>query len=320
MTLGVASTMPPQAPLSPTISTGKCHLSFSLQSMPTTDNLLRTRSLAVVMACHNRKDKTLACLLALREAARRAQLSHAIYLFDDGSNDGTADAVLAMEPTATVLHGDGSYFWNRSMHAAFAAAMHQAHEAYLWLNDDTLLTAEALLDLYATLQWKPGKPTLVVGAVCDPSGKRLSYGGSRRVAPRWRPFLARQVHPDGKPAPVDIINGNVVLVPHTVAMSLGNLDPTFEHAMGDTDYALRARRAGIEILQTGRFVGECPRNATQGTLRDGKTPLHQRLKNAFSRKGLPPRSWWTLCRRHGGLLWPVHFAWGYTKVVLGRSW
>lgn len=277
-------------------------------------------ALAVVMTCHNRRAKTLACLAALRDAAQDAGIAHAIYLFDDGSSDGTAEAVCAQEPSATVLRGDGTMFWNRGMHAAFACAMQRGHETYLWLNDDTLLERSALRTLFATLDSAGGSRAIVVGAVRDPATGRLSYGGSRRVAPRWRPFLARTIEPDGRPAEVDVINGNVVLIPHTVAASFGNLDPRFEHAMGDTDYALRARRAGITILQTGHFVGDCARNTTRGTLRDRSAPLRRRLADAVSRKGLPPRSWLALCRRHGGLLWPLHFAWGYTKVILGRSW
>lgn len=276
--------------------------------------------LAVLMACHNRRPKTLACLAALRRAAASAGSNYLLYLFDDGSSDGTAEAALAVEPQACILRGDGSSFWNRSMHAAFAEAMRRGHSHYLWLNDDTTLAPEALNELFSTTRRSGNDEVIVVGAVRDPVSGNLSYGGSRRASPRWRPFLAHNVEPGGEPAAVDIINGNVVLVPHAVATRLGNLDPTFEHAMGDTDYALRARRAGITILQTGRFVGDCSRNAVRGTLRDRAAPLRQRLTDAMSRKGLPPRSWWTLCRRHGGLLWPAHFAWGYTKVILGRSW
>lgn len=279
-----------------------------------------TAPLAVVMACHNRRDKTLACLGALRAAGATAGIAHALYLFDDGSRDGTAEAVQAADPGATVLRGDGSFFWNRGMHAAFARAMQQDHAAYLWLNDDTLLETSSLTTLHDTLRSAAAGRAIAVGAVRDPASGRLSYGGSRRVDPRWRPFLARTIEPDGRPAAVDMINGNVVLIPQAVARVLGNLDPRFEHAMGDTDYALRARRAGITILQTGIFVGSCARNPTRGTLRDRSAPLRRRLADAFSRKGLPLRSWLTLCRRHGGALWPLHFAWGYTKVILGRSW
>lgn len=276
--------------------------------------------LAVLMACHNRRAKTEACLQALRHAANAAGLDHALYVFDDGSSDGTTEAVLTLDPGARVLRGDGSMFWNRSMHAVFDEAMRHGHAHYLWLNDDTTLLPDALNELMATSRSRAGDDVIVVGAVRDPTTGRLSYGGSRRVSPRWRPFLARSIEPGGEPAPVDVVNGNVVLVPHALALRLGNLDPVFEHAMGDTDYALRARRAGIAILQTGRFVGDCSRNPTRGTLRDRATPLRQRLADAFSRKGLPLRSWWTLCRRHGGWLWPLHFTWGYTKVILGRSW
>lgn len=277
-------------------------------------------TLAVLLACHNRRDKTVACLRALRRSAEAAGIAYSVYLFDDGSTDGTAEAVRAIEPDVLVLHGDGSYFWNRGMHVAFARAMGNGHPAYLWLNDDTLLDTSALETLLFTLDGPGGGEAIVVGAVRDPQTQAVTYGGSRRVDPRWRPFLARMVEPTGHAEPVDVINGNVVLIPDAVARRVGNLDPGFEHAMGDTDYALRARRSGITILQSGAFVGACGRNSTKGTLRDRNAPLLRRLKDAFSRKGLPPRSWFTLCRRHGGLLWPIHFLWGYTKVVLGRSW
>lgn len=276
--------------------------------------------LAVLLACHNRRDKTVACIGALLASARHAGVRLALYLFDDGCTDGTVEAVRAIAPEVTVLRGDGAYFWNRGMHAVFAAAMRRGHGAYLWLNDDTLLEAPALGTLLDTLAGPGAGEAIVVGAVREPGGERISYGGSRRVDPRWRPFLARMVEPGGQAESVDVINGNVVLVPDAVARQLGNLDPRFAHAMGDTDYALRARRRGITILQTGRFVGTCGRNCTRGTLRDRRAPLLRRLGDAFSRKGLPPRSWFLLCRRHGGLLWPVHFLWGYTKVLLGRSW
>ena len=35
-----------------------------------------------------------------------------------------------------------------------------------------------------------------------------------------------------------------------------------------------------------------------------------------SRKGLPFRSWLHFTRRHGGLLWPLFFAWPYAKLPL----
>lgn len=274
--------------------------------------------IAVLMACHNRRAKTLECLQRLASATEKAAVRYRLYLFDDGSMDGTADAVRAQESNAVIMTGDGTFFWNRSMNRVFESAMQEGSPAYLWLNDDTMLEPDAITQILAAYN-SAEEEVMVVGAVCDPDSGRLTYGGNRRVDPILRPFLCERVEPSGTPQDVDVVNGNVFLVPDAIARAMGNLDPVFEHGMGDTDYSMRARKRGLRILQTAGFVGCCSHNSTTGTHKDGALGISGRLRQAFSRKGLPWRSWLTMCWRHGGVLWPIHFVWAYTKVILGRA-
>lgn len=274
--------------------------------------------IAVLMACYNRRAKTVECLERLAVAARQAGIEYQLFVFDDGSTDATAEAVKQLEPDAVILRGDGSYFWNRSMNRAFDAALKIGFPAYVWLNDDTMLQPDALGMMFSARDSAAPEDVMVVGAVSDPDTGKTTYGGARYVSPRFRPFLCTVVDPGPKPQDVDVMNGNVVLIPDGIARKLGNLDPVFEHGMGDTDYSMRARKQGIRILLTAGYVGMCSRNSLKGTHRDKALALQQRLREIFSRKGLPWRSWLTMCWRHGGVLWPVHFLWGYTKVILGR--
>jgi GT2 family glycosyltransferase len=115
---------------------------------------------------------------------------------------------------------------------------------------------------------------------------------------------------------VDTFDGNVVLVNAAAASLLGNLDAVFEHAMADTDYGLRAGRLGIAVWLAPGTHGVCSTNALHGTFRDTTLPARQRWQLLIGRKGLPPRSWWRFTRRHGGLLWPLHFAWPYLRFGL----
>lgn len=280
---------------------------------------MASEKLAVLMACYNRRAKTVACLQHLAIAATRAGVDYQLFLFDDGSTDGTVAAVHSLEPDAVILRGDGSHFWNRSMNRAFDVALQVGFPAYLWLNDDTMLQPDAFRLLLSGRDFAAPGEAIVVGAVSDPETGKTTYGGARYVSPRLRPFLCAMVDPGTNPQDVDVVNGNVVLIPDGIARKLGNLDPVFEHGMGDTDYSMRARRLGIRILLTAGYVGVCSRNSLKGTHRDKALPLRQRLQQIFSRKGLPWRSWLTMCWRHGGVLWPVHFLWGYTKVILGRA-
>ncbi|WP_457095918.1 glycosyltransferase family 2 protein [Lysobacter sp. P5_B9] len=275
-------------------------------------------SIAGLIACHNRRATTLGCLDALFRNRLPEGVSLKVFLVDDGSTDGTAEAVRTAWSSVEIIHGDGSLFWARATALAFSVAIDHGFDAYLWLNDDTILEPDAINTLIGAAneqQWR----ALVVGAVRDPQSGELTYGGARRIGGRLRPFLCELVPPNGHPQYVDVVNGNVLLIPSGAAEILGNIDGVFEHGMGDTDYSLRAGKRGVRIVLAPTYVGECSRNQNAGTYRDHSLGLKERFSLAFSRKGLPVRSWLVMCWRHGGLLWPVHFIWAYAKIILRAS-
>ncbi|MBL8344734.1 MAG: glycosyltransferase family 2 protein [Rubrivivax sp.] len=277
----------------------------------------RPRVLAI-LTCFNRKALTLACLDALDITARRAQVDLEAIVVDDASPDGTATAVRERFGWAQVVEGNGSLFWNGGMHKGFGLALGREADHYLWLNDDTHLVPDALPSLLqqsADLTRANGSAPILVGATAERDSGRVSYGG-RVARSRLRPFNFHLVHSDSEPVPCQAIEGNCVLIPRAVALRVGNLDPVFEHAMGDTDYGLRAQALGVRTYVARGIVGHCSPNPLGGTYFDTSLPLSRRWKLIRSRKGLPVRSWRHFCRRHGGPLWPVHFAWPYAKVLL----
>jgi GT2 family glycosyltransferase len=111
------------------------------------------------------------------------------------------------------------------------------------------------------------------------------------------------------------MNGNCVLVPHEIAQVVGNLEAGFAHAMGDTDYGLRTRKAGFKLWISSSFVGTCETNSAKGAFNDPALPLSLRWDRMMQPKGLPLASWWLFTSRHGGLLWPLYFVWPYLRVV-----
>jgi GT2 family glycosyltransferase len=289
------------------------------QLVPAAQPRTATRTkLVAVLTCFNRKALTLASLDALAVAAQRADIDLEGIVVDDASPDGTGAAVRERFPWVEVVTGSGTLFWNRGMHMGFGLALQKPADHYLWLNDDTQLLPDALANLLS--QWEmlkrtQDRPAILVGATAERDTGQISYGG--RVADsRIRPFHYRLVWSDKEPVRCDVMEGNCVLLPREVAVRMGNLDPVFEHAMGDTDYGLRARAAGYGLFVAAGVAGHCSRNPLEGTYFDTKLPLSKRWKLIRSRKGLPVRSWLHFCRRHGGPLWPVHFAWPYTKLLV----
>lgn len=270
-----------------------------------------------VLTCFNRKPMTLACLEALHASAREANVDLQMIVVDDASSDGTAAAVRAGFPQVELIEGSGALFWNRGMHQGYGLAMQRPADYYLWINDDSHLVPDAigrLLRQSVQLRQEQGKPVIVVGAMAERGSGRITYGG-RVAGSSLRRFNYHMVWSPTEPMRCDVIEGNCVLIPREIALRVGNLDPVFEHAMGDTDYGLRAGRAGFGCFVSAGVIGYCSDNPVSGTHSDTSLPLRKRWRLLLGRKGLPVRSWLHFTRRHGGPLWPLYFSWPYARLL-----
>ena len=81
------------------------------------------KTIAVLLTCHNRKDKTLLCLKALydQEGLNSDYLIE-VFLVDDASTDGTAAAIKDKFPLVNIIQGNGYLFWNQGMRLAWKTA------------------------------------------------------------------------------------------------------------------------------------------------------------------------------------------------------
>lgn len=276
-------------------------------------------SLCALLTCFNRREKTLACLAALQSNQASANVDLHAVLVDDCSSDGTAAAVRERFPWVQVVAAEGDLFWCRGMHRAYAHAMPQGHDFYLWLNDDTVLDGDALARLLACqarLRGQP-QPVIVIGSTRDSRSGATTYGGECRQT--WWPTSFDKVEPKAEAVSVESFDGNIVLFSRAAAKQAGNLDPHFEHAMGDIDYGLRANRAGVATWLAPGWHGVCDDNPVNGTFLDPALPWPRRWRLMMGRKGVPWRSWWHFNRRHSGLLSPVVFAWPYLRMLSSRA-
>ena len=268
--------------------------------------------IAAVMTCFNRRDKTLACLASLeRQRGHDAEITP--YVVDDGSTDGTGQAVARQHPSAVLLQGDGSLFWGGGMRLALEHAFRGGYDYYLWLNDDIDLDDDAVARLLAasrSLEAEGQPAAIVVGSMRHPQTGQVTYGG------RYRPSLRRRAHfvvmppPTDHPQPTETFNGNLVLVPAAAAELVGNVDPAFRQQWGDQDYGLRARAAGATAWVAPGTFGACARNPE---VVYGRAPLREELRNLTTLKQLPPGDWATFARRWMGPLWPVYWASPYLR-------
>ena len=275
--------------------------------------------IAVLIACHNRREMTLACLDALRNQEPVSGVTTEVYLVDDGSTDGTAGAVRRRYPDVVLFQGDGTLYWCGGMRAAFSEAVKGDYDGYWWLNDDTFLHPRAmrvLLETRRRLLAATGREGIVVGSTCDPDTGELTYGGKVRIRP-GNPLACRAFRPADEPLPCDVFNGNCVLVPRAVARELGNLSGEYTHLIGDIDYGLRAAEKGIPCWVAPGYLAVCRGHPTPEWALPGLS-LAERLKRLHSPKGPPPREWRIFVRRHGGSRWVLHCAKLYLRALAPR--
>ena len=265
--------------------------------------------IAVLMTCYDRRNKTLACLDALTKQSSIDGIGMHVYLVDDGCTDGTATAVHGKYPQVHVLQGNGSLYWSGGMRMAFAEAMKDDYDYYLWLNDDVILFENALCVLLKTseqVREKEGREGIIVGSCRDPETGKRSYGGSLRDG--------SIVEPANHPRPCELMSGNIVLIPHHVAKIVGNISPEFVHFNGDNDYGLRAIKAGFTLCIASGYQGLCSASE-YNSWADPKVSLRERLRILHSPKGQSPYEIYVYARRHSGFFWLKDLAKLYLRVL-----
>lgn len=243
------------------------------------------------MTVFNRKDKTLKCLNHLYEQDIDDSISIKVYLVDDGSTDGTSDAIRTLYPDVKIIQGNGSLFWNRGMHICWSIARQEYHDFYLWLNDDTYLFKNAIAEIFTCYDHVN---SIIVGACCSKDDKmKVTYSA-------WKD--RKLVAPNGEIQPVTEINGNVVLIPSSIMEVIGINDPYYHHSAGDNEYGYRAEKAGYKTYLTTEFIATCERHDTLNKCYDPKYPLSYRLKILNTPFGARPKEHFHLLYKYFGLL------------------
>jgi GT2 family glycosyltransferase len=210
---------------------------------------------AIVVLTWNQRDLTLDCLASLTEMYYPADRLQ-IIVVDNGSKDGTAAAVRARFPTATVLENGENLGFAEGNNVGIRHALQGPAEYVMLLNNDTVVDRAMLRELLAVMQVQADVgivgPKMLYFEPPDLiwcAGNRLDWrtGGSIRL---------QAEQPDNDldqtPIEVDFITACGILLRRQVIEQIGLLDPRFFIYYEETDWCMRARGRGWKILYVPR--------------------------------------------------------------------
>ncbi len=261
-----------------------------------------------------------------------------VLLVDNGSTDGTAEAVRAEFPDVEVLRLEKNLYFAGGVNEGIRRALAEGARSILLLNNDVVLDRGALEILRRALEEDPRRAAVSPKIYYYDAPDVIWFAGG--LVGGLGLIRHRGVNvKDGKlkdaPRGIDYVSGAAALLSREGLESVGLLDPDYVMYVEDVDWSARARERGWILWYTPAAKVWHHVSATSG---GGLTPLkaYYRLRSGglyFRRHGKRwdrPLSWaaylgWTLSllpralargdgRSAGALL--LGFA-DFTRILLG---
>ena len=270
--------------------------------------------IAVLMTCHNRREKTVSCIKEL--SLNNANIHFVVV--DDGSSDGTMEALADLEGSLgpgkelTIIKENGNLFYSGGMRRAMEYVHSQnKYDYYVLVNDDVFFD-KGILD--KTIGKVFGTDLVFVGAMRD-KNHHCSYGGIRYTSG----IHYKVVTPEDDDRECDTFNANFVVVPARVFNNVPIMDSHYRHSLGDFDYGLAIKKAGYRIEVLDFYAGICDNNPSDGTWRDTELSRIERIKKKETVKGAPFRQWFYFLNKNFGLLYAlVYSITPYARIIIGQ--
>ena len=252
---------------------------------------------AILITCHNRKDKTLAFLKSLTAQSSWDALQKEVYLLDDGSTDGTADAIKVHFPFVIIIKGTGNLFWAGGMRFLWQHVLNQkTYDLYFLFNDDVVLLDGALEKLTNCHGALSEKGTILIGSTLSPVSNKISYGGNLLYRLNHAKYHVVTPH-QKEPLPCHLGNANIFLVDAATVDKIGIFKDAYTHYLADYDYTLTAFKADLNVFVAPGFYGYCEDDHGVNWL-SGNHSLEKRLQYLFSPKGLAYKEYLFYIREH----------------------
>jgi GT2 family glycosyltransferase len=207
-------------------------------------------SVSIIILNYNGYNDTLACL---RSMEHMTYPNAQVIVVDNGSTDGSVEAIRAQHTRFKLIETGANLGYTGGNNAGIRFALESGAEYIMLLNNDTIVAPDMLDILVEALQADPGIG--VVGPMIyyyDSPDTIWSAGGKID----WTHGLTSMIGLDEidktqfgiRPQSVDFVTGCAMLARRSVWEKIGLLDDTFFMYYEETEWCVRASRAGFKIV------------------------------------------------------------------------
>ena len=275
------------------------------------------KSVYILIPVHNRKLVTLHLLEQLNRT-KSLDLYHVI-IIDDGSTDGTSEAIADLYPQVIILKGDGNLWWTGAIVMGMQYAMEKGAGFLIWLNDDTIPNFATIPKLVNICQ---EDSRIIASAQCygDENLSSPTYGAQQK---RGLSVRLRSTAP-GAIQKCDALSGNLVCFSSDVVRAIGYPNASrVPHCQADIIYTYQAKKAGFIPMVIGDAIAICDMNPLDIGWINSPVNMINRWKTIGSPKSnIYPPAYWYYCQQFYGLLGIIPFINVYLRLIIltGLIW
>ena len=239
-----------------------------------------------------------------------------IVVIVDGSTDGTFEMLENDFPDVHVVKGTGDWWYTKSMNKGFKYAEKFQPDYILTLNDDVVIEKNYVQSIFCDI--KKVERDSIMGSASFTISKphRISFSGVYKFI-SWRlkeyhyikKYILQSPSSLSGIKPSVVLPGRGMLIPFEILKQLNYFDENFVQYGSDTDFTLRAYRAGIKVyISYNSVIFENEKLTSKGAAHNSPAFI-EFLKSYFNRYSTNSihKSYY-FWKKHGvKILFPLYF-------------